>query len=196
MQQILEELKTHLVINIDDYIPFPEPFLGKGKIKAIVLGADPSTKDNIRFNTVFDLNGNDKRYFTSIKRNLDAINLSMENIYVQNFCQNYFTKTTYDQSKNWWRASAIWYHFLKKELDSKFSLNIPLLVTSEMILHRLMYSYESKNRYYYEHPEVVPVESSPIASGRMIFPFYRHWKYNLNRPEWEQYKKRLKIYFE
>jgi len=195
MNEILQVLKRHLVVNIDDYTPFPEPHHGKGEIKAILLGMDPSTKDKIRFNTVFNLSGKDKRYFSSIQRNLDSIGLSTNNLYVQNFCQNYFNKTTYEQQNNWWRASAIWYYFLKKELDSKFSIDIPLLATSEMIFHRLMYSYKS-NSYYYQHPEILPVESSAITSGRMVFPFYRHWKYNLNRPEWEQYKKRLIEYFQ
>ena len=49
MQNILDELKTHLVINIDDYTPFPQSYIGEGEIKAIVIGADPSTKDKTRF---------------------------------------------------------------------------------------------------------------------------------------------------
>jgi len=195
MKVILNELKSHSVLNIDEFLPFPKPYHGGSKIKAIVLGMDPSTNDHIRFDTVFNLTGNDSRYFFSIRRNLEAINLSMENIYIQNFCQNYFTKPSYDQKRNWWRASAIWYSFLKKELDMKFDIDVPLLVTSEMIFHRLLYSVNEDNSYYYQNPENIPVESCFVKSGRMLIPFFRHWKYNLNRPEWLKYKEKLQLYF-
>jgi len=195
MQKILEELKSHMVENIVDFLPFPEPFTGKGPIKAIVIGADPSTKDGLRFDTVFDLGGNDHRYFAGIEKNLNEIGLTMDNIYVQNFCQNYFTKVTYEQKKNWNRAGGIWYHFLKQELDEKFDIEIPLLATSEIIFKRIIHDAPVDNQYYYDHPEEVPVESNPIVSGRMIFPLYRNAKYNLNKPEWDAYKNKLKEYF-
>ena len=195
MKEILDELRSHLVKNIDDYLPFPKPFKGKGEIKAIVVGADPSTNDKIRFETVFDLGGDDKRYFAGIKKNLNAIGLTLDNVYVQNFCQNYFTLTTYKQRKNWLRASGIWYYFLREELDKKFELTIPILATSELILRRLLEFEEKNARFYYEHPDSVPVESSIVISGRNIFPFYRHWRYNLQRPEWQDYSNKLKEYF-
>ncbi len=196
MSQILEELKFHNVINIDDYIPFPKAFRGNGEIKAILLGMDPSTNDNNRFDTVFDLNGNDKRYFNSIRRNLDAIELPLDNLYVQNYCQNYFTKTTYDQKRNWYRASGVWWKPSKKELDEKFALEVPLLVTSELLFHRLTYSVKENFSYFYQHPEKIPVPSAIVLSGRLVIPFSRHWRYNLNRPEWQLYKEKLHKLFQ
>ncbi len=195
MSLILSELKSHLVGNLDDYIPFPKPYQGSDRIKAILLGADPSTENGIHIDTVFNLSGEDKRYFAGIKRNLDAINLSLENLYVQNFCQNYFTKTTYSQKENWWRASAVWVLYLREELDERFSTDVPLLVTSELIFHRLLYSVNEKNSVYYQYPETVPVESCYVKSGRMLIPFFRHWRYDLTKPEWRCYKERLQILF-
>jgi hypothetical protein len=194
MREILEELKTHLVEHIDDYLPFPEPFIGKGPIKAIVLGADPSTKNTLRFDMVFDL-GNNKRYFKSIEKNLNAIGLSMDNVYIQNFCQNYFDHTTYENKKNWWRASGVWAYFIKEELEGKFDGNIPILATSEMIYKRLDPYTQKTPKYYYENPEILPQNASLYTSGRKVFPFYRHWRYNLERPEWKNYRKVLTEYF-
>lgn len=197
MNDVLKLLEQHLVINIDDYIPFPKPYIGKGDIKAIVIGADPSTNNSLRFDTVFDLNGEDNRYFSGIKRNLQAIGLSLDNIFVQNFCQNYFTKTSYDQKANWRRASGVWYQFIRDELDERYDRSIPLLITSELIMKRYIdQDIIEKNTYYYDNPEIVPIESNEIISGRKVFPFYRHWKYNLTRSEWKEYRKRLHEYFE
>lgn len=194
MQKILKSLKRFQVINIDDYIPFPKPYMGKGEIKAIVLGMDPSTDDRIRFDTVFDLGGNDRRYFKGIERNLNAIGLSMDNVYVQNFCQNYFTVTTYKQRKNWFRAAAVWYQYVvMEELDKKFSPDIPILSTSKLQLTTFIHPVK-ENKYYYMNPEEVPMEI--FFSDRRVFPFYRHWKYNLERPELESYKNKLKAYFD
>lgn len=197
MNEVLKLLEQHLVINIDDYIPFPKPYIGKGDIKAIVIGADPSTNNSLRFDTVFDLNGEDNRYFSGIKRNLQAIGLTLDNIFVQNFCQNYFTKTSYDQKANWRRASGVWYQFIRDELDKRYDRSIPLLITSELIMKRYIdQDIIEKNTYYYDNPEIVPIESNEIISGRKVFPFYRHWKYNLTRSEWKEYRKRLHEYFE
>jgi hypothetical protein len=197
MNQILKELKDFRVDNIDDYIPFPKPFCGNGVIKAILLGMDPSTNHNIRFDTVFNLNGNDKRYFNSIEKNLDAIGLPLNNLYVQNFCQNYFTKTTYEQKRNWYHASGLWWRFLKEELDEKFTQEVPLLITSELLFDRLTYITDNKKfSTCYENPETIPVESAPAISRRMLIPFSRHWKYNLNRPECQPYREKLKKLFQ
>lgn len=196
MTKILEVLKSHHVINIDGYTPFPSAFTGQGEIKAILLGMDPSTKDSIRFDTVFNLNGKDTRYFNVIHKNLEAIELPLDNLYVQNFCQNYFTKTTYDQQRNWYNASAVWWKYIKEELDEKFPVELPLLVTSELLFHRLTYSEKDKFSYFYEHPELVPVKSATVISGRMVIPFSRHWKYNLYRPEWQLYREKLQKYFQ
>jgi len=194
MKEILDELKTHLVKHVDDYTPFPDPYIGKGPIKAIVLGADPSTKDKLRFRTVFDL-GNDKRYFQGIEKNLNAIGLTIDNVYIQNFCQNYFDHTTYENRKNWWRASGVWHHFIKEELEGKFDGGIPILATSDMIFRRLIHSDEKSPSYYYSNPDSVPISAGLYPSDRKVFPFFRHWRYNLLRPEWAAYRKKLSKYF-
>jgi len=193
-KKMLAELKFHLVKNIDDYLPFPKPFIGKGPIKAVVVGADPSTTDRKRFDTVFDLSGNDRRYFKDIERNLNAIGLSIDNVYVQNYCQNYFTHTTYKQRKNWKRAAGVWHTFLITEVEDLFDPHIPILTTSEIIFNRLIYSDAKAPKEYYGNPEILPENASFCHPDRGVFPFYRHWRYNLERPEWENYKKMLTEY--
>ena len=195
MLKILEELRFHGIENIDDYLPFPKPFIGKGPIKAIVLGADPSTKDKIRFDTVFDLSGEDKRYFAGIERNLHAIGLTLDNIYVQNLCQNYFKHTTYTNKKNWWRAASIWQVLFRQEVQKKFDENVAILATSEIILRRLIYPNPKTPQEYYSNPDNLPECAELYVPERGIFPFYRHWRYNFERPEWEGYRTKLTHYF-
>lgn len=195
MREILEELKTHLVEHIDDYLPFPEPFIGKGPIKAIVLGADPSTKNKKRFDTVFDLGGQDRRYFAGIEKNLHAIGLSIENVYVQNLCQNYFNHTTYENRKNWKRAASAWITWFIRETEEKFDANVAILATSEIILKRLIYDDPQSPTEYYRNPDLVPEKLILHSPDRHVFPFYRHYKYSLLRPEWEAYRTKLTEYF-
>lgn len=194
-KQILNVLNREKVRFLDHYLPFPDPFKGKNKIKAIVIGADPSTDTSIRFNTVFDLGGFDHRYFNAIEKNLNTIGLALDDVYVQNFCRNYFTKTTYAQRSNWSKAASICSDYLREELDNQFSREIPLLVTSEIILRRLVHGNPLNANTYYGNPDTVPVQSDEAISDRKVFPFYRHWSYQLERPEWEAYRNKLKTYF-
>jgi hypothetical protein len=73
------------------YLPLgiPEIYSCKTEdIKAVVLGADPSNfTDNgetVIIKKVFDLPDGNPGYFASIQRNLSAIGLNKDNIYVQN----------------------------------------------------------------------------------------------------------------
>ena len=195
MKEIIDELKFQGVKNIDNYLPFPKSYIGKGPIKAIVLGADPSTKEQIRFDTVFGLLGEDKRYFAGINRNLDAVGLTLDNVYVQNLCQNYFTKTTYEQKANWWRASGVWYTFLRNELEELFDDTVPILATSEIILKRFVHFDQEPPNYYYNNPDILPLDAGLYTSKRMVLPFYRHWRYNLNKEEWTLYRNKIKSIF-
>ncbi len=195
MKEILDELKTHQVKYVNDHTPFPKPFIGKGPIKAIVLGADPSTKDKKKFDTVFNLKGDDRRYFNSIEKNLNSIGLDLDNVYVQNLCQNYFDHTTYENRKNWWRASSVWITFFIHEVEEKLGANVAILATSEIILKRLIYDDPQSPADYYGNPDLVPETLILHSPDRHVFPFYRHWKYNLLRPEWEAYRTKLTKYF-
>lgn len=67
----------------------PKPFFSDiKKVKAILLGVDPSNNANkgsaVQLEYVFGIEGKDKRYYIGIDKNLAAIGLSRNDIYVQN----------------------------------------------------------------------------------------------------------------
>jgi hypothetical protein len=73
----------------------PKAHIGKSKIRAIVLGADPSNITyNKRFEYVFGLEKKNSQYFKGIESNLELLGLSLDDIYVQNIIQNYFKVET------------------------------------------------------------------------------------------------------
>lgn len=69
-------------------------------VKVILLGCDPSTgNEEQKIDYVFNIDKfksgeGDKRYFSPIHRNLDAIGLGLSDIYVQNLYKNYFKTVT------------------------------------------------------------------------------------------------------
>ena len=138
-QQILESLLSDYQDKVNPRYPFPEPYRGSGEIKAIILGADPTRifKDQPQpqpFNMVFELDNDKSPYFRSIRKNIDMVDgLSLDNIYVQNLCRNYFAEET-SKNKAWIEiAKKYWSGFLAKELDSMFATSVPVLITTEFI---------------------------------------------------------------
>jgi len=190
-QGILNSLIAKFPGVINSRYPFPSPFIGNGKIKAIVLGADPTHIVNEKpkqLDKVFGLDKPKSPYWRSIQGNLDGLILSMDNIYVQNLCRNYFTKET---SKNkYWKQIArdYWAPFLKKELDERFDTNVPVLMTTEFILHSVLTDPKRKleAKTIYKEKIVIPKEENLL--GRDLIAFYRHYKYSLTLPKWKGYK--------
>lgn len=82
----------------DDYFDvdkLQEAFTGKGPIRAIVIGADPTfEKDNGKFKVVFGLDDENSIFFKSILDNLQEIGINLDNIYVQNLIKTYFKSET------------------------------------------------------------------------------------------------------
>ncbi|MBI5020546.1 MAG: hypothetical protein HZB59_03845 [Ignavibacteriales bacterium] len=74
------------------------------KVKAIVLGADPSnfSDDGKRRNLtkVFGIGDGYTRYFQGILKNLKAVGLGLEDIYVDNMIQDYLDAET-SKNKDW-----------------------------------------------------------------------------------------------
>lgn len=169
-------------------------------IKGIVLGCDPSNfskkdKSTKQLETVFGIEGKgkDKRYFNRILKNLNHINLSLENIYVQNLCRNYFTMET---AKNtfWITAARLWATTLKKELQIlQIQNSVPVFLTSKYLYHALLLDDIKKYspNELYSKPELIPINSDDNYLERPLIPLYRGGvgKYDLEM--WPDYLKRI-----
>lgn len=179
---------------------YPRPFcMNPDHVKAIVLGTDPSTKDGKTFDYVFDLNSfkpSDRRYFKAIEENLNAIGLKLEDVYIQNVCQNYFLKETHDHEKEWKKAAEAWIPFLKKELDANFVLKIPVIVTAEIILEVLLRDQTPDEPIdIYACRCEIPYLEKINKLNRTLIPLYRHHRYSLKNTEWNEYRQVLRHYF-
>ncbi len=170
------------------YLPaetLPQPFCrDKGKVRAIVLGTDPSNPDRIPLERVFGLEDPDSPYFRAVRDNLERIGLSLEDVYVQNLCKNYFRKVT-AKNPHWSEIAALWRGMLRRELDDLFDSRIPVLVTAWPLCPVLAPTL-ARNRPsdFYKNKKAVPPSENQL--GRTIVPFFRHWYYNLER--WSDYR--------
>jgi hypothetical protein len=167
----------------------PKPYYSsEGQVKAFVLGADPTNPANIEIEFVFGINSGDRRYFASIERNLNAIGLAIDDVYVQNLVQEYLEKPT-TENDNWETDAERWLPVTKKEFDEiDPSGKLPVLDTAERIM-KFLYPETPKAKDIYFGLLQIPVTKSSNNLGRPLIPFYRHLNYNLNKcPE---YKKSL-----
>lgn len=177
-----------------DLTDLPKPYVGKNKVKAILLGADP-TNDGIKIDkglkvleTVFGIESDYEKYFLSPqKSNLKALDISKDDLFIQNVCRNYFIKQTGKNAK--WRSIAqLWIKYLKKEIDRY--PNIPVLVTAEMIL-KLITDTNLKASNIYEYPaKYLPLWSESLQ--RDIYPLYRHPNYYLSNKSNSEYRNYLR----
>jgi hypothetical protein len=188
-RDIFNKLKSSYPELIADKYPFPAPYTGDGTIKTIILGADPThivhgTPKTL--NMVFGLDMEYSPYWNSMKSNLKLLpNLSMEEVYVQNICRNYFTAET-SQNKAWQSiAREYWCAFLKNELDAKFDDNVPVLATTSFILDALLIQ---KNKLKAEdiYNQCISIPSEDNLLSREILAFFRHPKYSLQN--WHKYR--------
>ena len=172
--------------------PFPEPYIGSGEIKAIILGADPTRMVNGNpqpFNMVFELDNERSPYWRGIGKNIGLLDdLTMENVYVQNLCRNYFWKET-SLNENWTNiARNYWISVLNEELDSQFPPTIPVLMTTEFILHACLANAPMhKARDIYN--DSLSYSWKDNLFGREVLALYRHHAYSLDK--WPAYARFL-----
>ncbi|MDA8972697.1 hypothetical protein N9H15_02380 [bacterium] len=198
------ELVKHFPDKIVD-LPYPKAYPGEGlnplAIKGIVLGCDPSNFSNKdgstrELETVFGIEGKgkDKRYFTGILKNLSQVGLTLENIYVQNLCRNYFTQVT-SKNKQWNQAAQLWAATLKKELeDLKIPKSVPVFLTSMELYRALLNSgvMDDKAEVLYKEAQLLqPIASKDNLLGRPLFMLFRggNGKYSLEK--WPAYKAQI-----
>lgn len=185
------DLKKECRMNITS---LPEPFIGKNKIKAILLGADP-TNDGISkdkglkiLETVFGINSEYEKFFFAPQLiNLKAVGLDKDNLYIQNICRNYFVEQT-AKNKNWNKIAKLWIKYLYEEIKDLPS-DVPVLVTAEKIM-KIFVCYVPHAEEMYLHPgKYLPFYSDELK--RNIYPLYRNPKYFLTK-KFPEYKKLLK----
>lgn len=195
MHPFFTTVKNYPELNVhcrSDLTKLPKPFYGQSELKAILLGADP-TNNGVRNNAglkeldnVFGINSEYERDFWDLQsRNLSAIGLNKENLYIQNVCRNYFTDQT-SKNKYWNKIATIWLPYMNEELE-QLNHKIPILVTAEKIMKLLI-------------PETPPAEeiySMAVKADfysdyfkRKVYPLYRNLKYNLTA-DWPDYKEFL-----
>jgi hypothetical protein len=167
----------------------PRPFcVDARRVKAIVLGTDPSNPGGVLLERVFGLENRDSPYFRSILGNLEQIGLSLDDVYVQNLCKNYF-RVASRANPSWIEAASLWRGLLQKELDGLFDRRIPVLITAWDLYRALALNPAAAkpSDLYRNHVALTPAENH---LGRNIVPFFRHWYYSLQR--WGEYREWIK----
>ena len=172
-------------------------------VKAIYLGCDPTNNSyKIEFDHAFAHGYEGAEFKQLVKAHteqLKAIGLNWDTVYAQNLCRNYFKDET-GVNKIWKKvAGEFWIERLKEEL-SVFDLEIPVLLTSQLLLGVL--GDKETSRYIapeiYEGKIEIPIPSAKNKLGRPLIPLYRgkssRYKvsYHLKYPQWEKYKESIK----
>jgi hypothetical protein len=173
----------------------PLPFVYDiNHVKAIVLGADPSnfsehgkTKE---LTHAFGIGSGDSRYFLGILANLEAINLSIKDVYVQNLIPEYLPEET-SKYKDWEKIAEIHLPQLIKDLDAfDKKRRIPVLVTAERVMKFLTERKLPKPKDIYQmKSEDLVFRDNKLR--RVVIPFYRHPDYGLNKADNEGFRDRL-----
>ena len=177
-----------------DTIHWPIAYYQKSsKVRAIVLGCDPSNQHDRALKHAFGIGTESKKlrqFFNGIESNLGMFGLSRNDVYVQNLCQNYFNVET-SKNKEWMKAAKIWLPYLKEELDSLIACETPVFMSAEIIYRALLK--ESVKRLkaeaLYSNLDLLPISSSDNYLERPLLPLFRggRGKYNLNNGRWDSY---------
>lgn len=169
---------------IDTYLTPPDPFRGKGEIKLIVLGQDPTVQNpeyrkKIRVTLLLNQPGGLRTYLEKVCTALD-IDLD-ENIYATNLLKNFFTippDSLRKQNPQFiQKAANYWIPLLKEEI--KEFENVPILPLGEPVLNclttspdwvliRNFWGYEGPAQYGRNFKYIKPSEN---ILSRVVFPF-------------------------
>jgi len=188
-QQICDFIAENFPDMYDKKSDLPKVFKGSEKIKAIVIGADPTYKSGKSdFQKVFKLEmEKDSPFFRPILNNIKQVNLNLNNIYAQNLVRNYCEEET-SKNKDWSEMAKYWIDIFKKDLE-QFSKDIPVFVTAWIILKALtnneVIKQLSPNLIYEECRFIKPNEN---LLGRTIIPLFRHPRYQIKSKKWIDYK--------
>ncbi len=169
---------------IDTSLTPPDPFRGRGKIKLIILGQDPTVQDpeyrkKIKVALLLNQPGGLRTYLGKVCKALD-IDLD-DNIYATNLLKNFFTVPPDTMRKKdpqfFRRAADHWIPLLKEEIE-EFE-NVPVLPLGEPVLNcltkspdrvliRYSWGYEGPAKYGRNFGYIKPIEN---VLSRVVFPF-------------------------
>jgi hypothetical protein len=164
----------------------PKPHIPpKASIKAFVLGCDPTAFDKKRnrrvFNYVFDIEG-DKWYFDGILKNLEAVGLCMDCIYVDNLVTGYQEEET-AKNKNWGSIAAREIPLRKQEFDAidPSGKLLPVFLTSQHLYKVLLNEGIQPKTPTAIYKGAIPVKAEDNKLGRPLVALYRHYKYAVDK---------------
>ena len=185
VQKVINKLaRSEISSYIDTSLTPPAPFRGKGEIKLIVLGQDPTVhnpKHRKKLKVILLLNqpGRLRTYLGKVCKALD-IELD-ENIYATNLLKNFFTvppDTMRKKDPQFFRKAADhWIPLLREEIE-EFE-NVPILPLGEPVLNcltkspdrvliRNYWGYEGPAQYGRNFSYIKPIEN---ILSRVVFPF-------------------------
>ena len=169
---------------IDTSLTPPDPFRGKGKIRLIVLGQDPTVqnpkyREKVKVTLLLNQPGGLRTYLGKICKALE-IDLD-ENIYATNLLKNFFTIPPDSMRKKdpefFLKAADHWIPLLKEEI--KEFKDVPILLLGEPVLNCLTKNMDKvliRNYWGYEGPAqygrnfgyMKPTEN---VLSRVVFPY-------------------------
>ena len=179
LKLILEELKDNRSNKIRKEDGFVPPYQGDSDIKLIIIGQDPTIKNEkqrskIKYTLNLDKDGALKRYIEQICKGLG---ISINNVYATNVFKYFYSEPpakTFDVLKKHLEPNI---RLLNKEL-SAFP-NIPIITLGEPVLKLLSFDEKVKVREYWGYNphtgtsdgEFKFVSANENKLGRTLFPF-------------------------
>ena len=136
----------------------------------------------MKFDTVFNLDGKDQRYFAGILANLNEIGIRKDEIYVQNMVTDY-QQLESSKNKSWIKIAQYYISQRVSEFDQiDPSRKIPVLLTSELLYKALLNKGEKRiqAKEFYNLKTEIPIPTSANQLHRPLIPFYRHYAYSLS----------------
>ena len=156
-QQICQDERLGKFVDCSLKIKIPEVFIGKGQIKLIFLGQDPTVKSKKSRHQIkqvlnLDKNGRLKEYLNDICKKLD---LDLEqNIYATNYYKNFFIDppTTIREVDIFQEFQKYWLPLLRKEIN-QFP-DVPIISLGEPLLNSVVRNgFPMKVRYYWGYTQ-------------------------------------------
>jgi len=165
----------------------PKPFrFNKSRIKAIVLGADPTNQSDhgVRAELIFAFGiGQDPRYFKPILDNLNVLGLHLEDVYIDNLLSGYQEIVTGKNKQFIEKAREHCPEFVRKLNRAVPDKTIPVFITAHVIYKVLLKDgvKVSSAMDLYDLKPGIPVPAGKNLLGRPLIPLFRHNDYRLNK---------------
>jgi len=185
IEKIIGEIRDpEIEPRVDKHHAPPGPFRGRGKIRLVILGQDPTVKKpedrlGVKVTLCLDQQG---RLTTYVKKVCHALDLELDqNIYATNLLKNFFDVPPDTLRKAnplfFQKAASYWIPLLKEEI-AEFE-NVPILPLGEPVLNCLTNSPGGvliRDYWGYEAPGIYGkkfgyIKPSENILSRVLFPF-------------------------